>query len=621
MIPSLARIRRSPVTAAGLTACGALLLLVSAGGSTSFGLALAAVGLGLLATAVVLQGSQMGALIARRHRDQARLSALLNVMETLHSGRALGPTLETVFRQLTACYNADLAGLWLARPDSPQEQRLVEGTGLDAPELERRVREMLIDAAESREGAFPLRLEAGDGLAEEREAAGYRLRLESECGYLLLGRKGAPFEPDEVSLLGAMGRDLAAALRGVRHTQQTTRQAERDPLTGLASHRTALRRLDQEVSQARRAETGFSLILLDLDNFSLYNQTYGSSAGDELLKRSAEILQKVTRDSDVVSRFGGDEFLVIQPHTDREMATRAAQRIVSALGKEKLVCGDSDRLPFTFSIGIAGFPEDGDKPTDLLAAAASRVNRSRTEGGSRVTVEVGTDYRSALADNPSFDLFQALLQAIDNKDGYTLHHSQEVTQYALQIAGAMGLPEETLKCIATSGILHDVGKIGVPDSILRKPGRLTPEERKTMEQHPAFGALLVGALPGMEQVNDGVRYHHERWDGNGYPDGLAGEQIPLLGRIMAVADVFSAMTTTRPYRKGLTEEQALDEITRGLGTQFDPQIGKLFVEVRRKESGAAKPKRQSTANGEPAARKQGHERRKPAAARVEQPSP
>ncbi len=144
----------------------------------------------------------------------------------------------------------------------------------------------------------------------------------------------------------------------------------------------------------------------------------------------------------------------------------------------------------------------------------------------------------------------------------------------------MGLDEEMLQTIQVSGILHDVGKIGVPDNILRKPGRLTDEEFQIMQQHPVFGSLIVGAIPGMEQVVLGVRHHHERYDGRGYPDRLKGEEIPLIGRIMAVADAYSAMTTSRPYRKGLAEEEAIEEIRRNLGTQFDPEIGLLFIRLR-----------------------------------------
>jgi HD-GYP domain-containing protein (c-di-GMP phosphodiesterase class II) len=146
-----------------------------------------------------------------------------------------------------------------------------------------------------------------------------------------------------------------------------------------------------------------------------------------------------------------------------------------------------------------------------------------------------------------------------------------------------------LQTIQLAGIIHDVGKIGVPDHILRKPGHLTEDEYNVMQQHPVFGALIVGAMPGMEEVVLGVRHHHERYDGAGYPDRLAGTNIPLIGRIMAVADAYSAMTTTRPYRKGMTERQALQQVLKGLGTQFDPEIGELFMKLRQEATATRKP--------------------------------
>jgi putative nucleotidyltransferase with HDIG domain len=182
-----------------------------------------------------------------------------------------------------------------------------------------------------------------------------------------------------------------------------------------------------------------------------------------------------------------------------------------------------------------------------------------------------------LRENGSFGFLDALITAVDNKDRYTRKHSEEVTEYSLLIAQELQVSDETMRTIRIAGLLHDVGKIGVPDEILRKPGRLTPEEEEVMRQHPLIGALIVGAVPGMERVLDGVRCHHERYDGKGYPDGLQGEEIPLLGRLMAIADTYSAMTTDRPYRKALPIEVALEEIRKNSGTQFDPLMVEAFL--------------------------------------------
>jgi HD-GYP domain-containing protein (c-di-GMP phosphodiesterase class II) len=218
---------------------------------------------------------------------------------------------------------------------------------------------------------------------------------------------------------------------------------------------------------------------------------------------------------------------------------------------------------------------------ELVSIADANLYHSKSHGGNQITARGTTKTDSSLLYVKGFDLFRAMVIAIDNKDGYTRKHSEQVTDYSLQLGRAMGQSEEMLRTIQLTGALHDIGKIGVPDHILRKPGRLTDEELAVMQQHPIFGALIVGAVPGMEAIVAGVRHHHERWDGKGYPDRLAGEEIPLLGRILAVADAFSAMTTSRPYRRPLSTVQALAEIERGLGTQFDPSLGALFVSLQR----------------------------------------
>jgi putative nucleotidyltransferase with HDIG domain len=186
-----------------------------------------------------------------------------------------------------------------------------------------------------------------------------------------------------------------------------------------------------------------------------------------------------------------------------------------------------------------------------------------------------------------------MITAIDHKDHYTRRHSEEVTEYALWIAEELGLSEEQKHALRLGGLLHDVGKIGIPDSVLLKPGLLTAEEYEAMKQHTVLGAVMLAALPEMEKIVPLARSHHERWDGQGYPDGLAGEQIPLLARILAVADAFSAMTTDRPYRKGMDVPAALTELQRHRGTQFDPAIVDVFVAAvqKRIESGVMEKKK------------------------------
>jgi putative nucleotidyltransferase with HDIG domain len=174
-----------------------------------------------------------------------------------------------------------------------------------------------------------------------------------------------------------------------------------------------------------------------------------------------------------------------------------------------------------------------------------------------------------------------MVTSVDNKDKYTRQHSEDVTKYALWLAQELRLSDETMRVIRIGALLHDVGKIGIPEEILRKPGHLTPEEYEVIKQHPNLGALIVGAVPGMESIVDAVRHHHERWDGRGYPDKLAGTDIPMIGRIMAVADAFSAMTTNRAYRAGMDWQTALGEIQKNIGTQFDPLMARAFCNALR----------------------------------------
>ena len=186
-------------------------------------------------------------------------------------------------------------------------------------------------------------------------------------------------------------------------------------------------------------------------------------------------------------------------------------------------------------------------------------------------------------------MLNALVSAVDNKDRYTRKHSEDVLKYSLQIAQELGLDEGTLFQVKVAALLHDVGKIGVPDDILRKPGKLTDEEFAAIKQHPVMGAIMVNAVPGFEDTLDAVRFHHERWDGKGYPSGLSGDDIPLLGRLMAVADAYSAMTTDRPYRKAMGTDRA-DEILRGgAGTQWDPVCVEAFFRARRTDPKVVSP--------------------------------
>jgi HD-GYP domain-containing protein (c-di-GMP phosphodiesterase class II) len=229
----------------------------------------------------------------------------------------------------------------------------------------------------------------------------------------------------------------------------------------------------------------------------------------------------------------------------------------------------------TVSAGICAFPLDADSVTGLLSVAATVLGEAKSSGGDSVRVAEAAGATPAFT--KSFDILQGLVVAIDNKDRYTKRHSEDVARYADFLADRLGLAPDLRRAIHVAGLLHDVGKIGIPDQILRKPAKLTAEEMGVIQQHVALGHMIVRDLPQLELVKAGIRFHHERWDGHGYLDQLEGAQIPLIARLLAVADAFSAMTTTRPYRKAFSVDESLVRLEDSVGTQLDEELVRAFV--------------------------------------------
>jgi HD-GYP domain-containing protein (c-di-GMP phosphodiesterase class II) len=235
----------------------------------------------------------------------------------------------------------------------------------------------------------------------------------------------------------------------------------------------------------------------------------------------------------------------------------------------------SERLPITISAGICTFPINGESVTTLLSTASRTLDEARVSGGDNVRVAQADDV--PLEEAVRFDVLESLVIAVDTKDHYTRRHSEDVARYAGFLAEQLGLDESVRTVLYRAGRLHDVGKIGIPDHILRKPGPLTEREYETVKQHVALGDLIVRDLPDLEEIRAGIRHHHERWDGKGYLHRLAGEDIPEVARILAVCDAFSAMTTTRPYRKALSVDEALTRLEDAAGTQLDERLVTAFV--------------------------------------------
>ena len=370
-----------------------------------------------------------------------------------------------------------------------------------------------------------------------------------------------------------------AQARLTRQTRQLLEASRRDALTGLLNHGSAVAELATLLEATRASGAAVGVALVDIDGFRLLNETYGHVAGDGALVSIAKALRAELSVDSTIGRFGPDEFIVVAPPSCVSDLEPAIDRLRTRIEELSLQFGASERLPVSVSCGICYYPTNGSAATDLLAVATGALADAKAGGGRGVRVAQLDSDDLAIAQRSSFDVLTGLVEAVDTKDRYTKQHSEDVARYAVFLADQLGLGPEERQSIELAGLLHDVGKIGVPGTILRKPGPLSADEYDAIKQHPALGDAIVRDLPNVEAVKAGVRHHHERWDGTGYIDGLAGEDIPLIARIVSVADAFSAMTTTRPYRKALTVAEALHRLREASGTQLDPRLVTAFVEA------------------------------------------
>jgi diguanylate cyclase (GGDEF)-like protein len=370
-----------------------------------------------------------------------------------------------------------------------------------------------------------------------------------------------------------------AQARLTRQTRQLLEASRRDALTGLLNHGSAVAELATLLEATRESGAAVGVALVDIDGFRLLNETYGHAAGDGALVSIAGALRTELSVASTIGRFGPDEFIVVAPPSCVGDLEPAIDRLRTRIEQLSLQFGASERLPVSVSCGICYYPTNGTAATDLLAVATGALSEAKAGGGRGVRVAQLDSDDLAIAQRSSFDVLTGLVEAVDTKDRYTKQHSEDVARYAVFLADQLGLGPEERQSIELAGLLHDVGKIGVPGTILRKPGPLSADEYDAIKQHPALGDAIVRDLPNVDAVKAGVRHHHERWDGTGYIDGLAGEDIPLIARIVSVADAFSAMTTTRPYRKALTVAEALHRLREASGTQLDPRLVTAFVDA------------------------------------------
>lgn len=355
------------------------------------------------------------------------------------------------------------------------------------------------------------------------------------------------------------------------------RLAYTDALTGSPNRRYIDEFLEGALAAARLDGTPLTVAYLDIDNFKLLNDYLGHQYGDEVLRRVVRELKACVAPPARFGRFGGDEFVVVFPGQVALDVAAIMEELRVAVAGIEVLSGTRRALPLRLSCGLAAF--HGHEPArDLIAEAEDSMylDKSLASAPSRPS---SFDALDSPFNATSMKALRSLVKAIDRRDSYTRFHSDHATQLATTLAQELGLDEGHVRALMLGGPIHDLGKIVVPDEILRKPGPLTLGERRTMEEHPLMGAAITAAVTDIDAVVALVRHHHEKFDGSGYPGGLARESIPLATRLFSIADAFSAMTTDRPYRKSLTFEAAVDQIERGAGTQFDPDFAREFVRM------------------------------------------
>jgi diguanylate cyclase (GGDEF)-like protein/putative nucleotidyltransferase with HDIG domain len=377
------------------------------------------------------------------------------------------------------------------------------------------------------------------------------------------------------ALMGRMGRQRMTRLEG-----RVSQAARTDQQTGLHNRLGFEEALRMEAERSQRTNRSFSVLVADIDGFRRINESFGAHAGDLAFEYIGAILRRAKRRIDVAARIGEDEFALLLPETGEHSGYIVAERI----RHELKISFEAEPVPLTVSIGVVNWPAHHGTPRGLLTAGEQALLLAKELGGDRCAM-FGDNILTRLAtasarkdEDKHLVTLMSLAEAVDIRDGGTAAHCQNVARYSAALARELGLSDEMAERVRCAGVLHDLGKIGVPDSVLRKPGPLTEQEWAEMRKHPEIGAHILEGKD-LTDVRQWILEHHERPDGRGYPYGLGAEQVPLEAKIIAVADAFEAMTSDRVYRHGLGVATACERLRAGAGTQWDSHVVEAMLRL------------------------------------------